>query len=161
MASDYEEGERPMESNESEVSGGVADAVARSWSAVDHSDGSQIHEGYLPGAVFSTPAVRLEGHEQLQAGHLARHANGRRLSRHLISNLIVQHASDGTARATYVVTLYSGTGQPPQELTGAQAVCDLVDHWTKTAEGWKIASRELTPVFVSADNDSVMLGGAR
>ena len=134
-------------------------AVHRSWRLVDQTDGSTVHEGYADGAVFATPAVQLTGRDEIAAGHRARHASGPRLSRHIVSNLDVE--SDGS-RATvgYVLTLFSGKGSAPMRLANPQAVCDVEDRWVKVGDDWRIARRELIPIFISDDNDSVMLGRA-
>lgn len=137
----------------------IEHAVHHSWNIVDRTDGSTVHQGYAENAVFVTPAKTLSGRSEIAAGHLARHANGPRLSRHIVSNLEVRR--DGAhATADYVLTLFSGTGSAPLRLTSAQAVCDVEDHWERVAGEWMIARRELIPIFISEDNDSAMLGRA-
>lgn len=138
----------------------VREAIVRSWWAVDATDGSRVHEHYSPDGVFQTPAVRLAGAQELDAGHRARHAGRARLSRHLLSNLTID-AERATSRAHYVVTLFSANGAAPQPLTHPQAICDIADTLVLLDGKWLIKERTLQPVFIADDNDSIMLGRSR
>lgn len=137
----------------------VQQAVVSSWRAIDCTDGARAHRHYISDGVFITPTVTLSGHEELKAGHLARHSNGVRISRHLIANLLIT-GGDREAVADYTVTLYSGMGEAPQVLTGVKAVVDVRDEFVAAEGEWLIKTRTLAPVFISEDNDSIMLGRA-
>lgn len=55
------------------------------------------------------------------------------------------------------MTLYAGNGVAPLTLESPSAIC-VVDEFTRASGGWLIERRVLTPVFVAASNDSVLLG---
>ena len=101
-----------------------------------------------------------QGRAEIAAGYARRHANGPRVSRHLVSNAVV--AVDGArASALYVLSLYAGTGRAPLEVDSPSAICDVEDGFELVDGTWLIARRELTAVFVAAGNDSVMLRSSR
>lgn len=138
--------------------GAVADAIVRSWRNVDVDAGRGAEALYTVDGTFVTPAMSLTGRAEIAAGHKARTAGSPRLSRHVVSNMIIEIDAD-TAGAMYTLTVYSADGTPPLELKGASAVCDLFDTMRYVDGAWLIARREIVPVFVAPHNDSVMLRG--
>ncbi len=99
----------------------------------------------------------MRGREQIAAGYARRQANGPRLSRHLVSNLVTETGQTGRVTATYVVSLFAGNGVAPLEVGSPSAICDVRDELVLADGSWLIAHRRLTAVFVAASNDSIML----
>lgn len=137
----------------------VTDAVVRSWRNVDIEGGEGAELYYAVDAEFTTPAVSLLGRPDIKEGHAARTASAPRLSRHVVSNLLVDDTGDGRAEARYTLTVYGADGTAPIELKGASAVCDLHDSMSFIDGAWLIVRREIVPVFVAPHNDSIMLRG--
>jgi hypothetical protein len=70
-----------------------------------------------------------------------------RITRHLVSNILVELDTDTSARALSYVTLWSGSAGDPAGPFGRpaqprQAVGEFVDTFAWTHEGWRISSRE-------------------
>jgi uncharacterized protein (TIGR02246 family) len=90
----------------------------------------------------------IRGRDALRA--YIRGRPGRTLTRHLITNLLVNVASDTAATGiAYAVVFrdrdYDGSGSAPMRAPGG--VVEYHDEFTRTAEGWKIKSRRTIPVF--------------
>ncbi|WP_406033184.1 nuclear transport factor 2 family protein [Nocardioides sp. NBC_00163] len=135
----------------------VRDLIINTWWNVDHEAAVGGERYFTPDGVCQMPAITMTGREEIAAGYAKRQAAGARLSRHLVTNLVVQHQDDLRARARYVLTLYAGRGRQPGVLTEPQAVVDVVDECVRDDGRWLIEYRLLTSVFISASNDSVML----
>jgi SnoaL-like domain len=136
----------------------VVEAVHRSWWNVDRDVGIGSELLYTMDGICVMPALTMRGREEIAAGYTKRQANGPRLSRHLVSNLVAV-IGDEHASAIYVLSLFAGNGVAPLEVDSPSAICDVEDRFVRTDDGWLIEYRELTVVFVAARNDSVMLRG--
>jgi hypothetical protein len=135
----------------------VVEAVHRSWWNVDQDLGTGSELLYTEDGICDMPALRMRGREQIAAGYARRQANGPRLSRHLVSNLVTETGQTGQVTATYVVSLFAGNGVAPLEVGSPSAICDVHDELVLADGSWLIAHRRLTAVFVAASNDSIML----
>jgi hypothetical protein len=140
------------------VASKIAAAVHASWWTVDHSGGAGSEDQYTEDGVCIMPALVMRGRAEIARGYATRLEAGPRLSRHLVSNLTFAADGDGTMTANYVVTLYAGNGFAPLELRSPSAVCDVYDEFALVNGEWLITRRVVEPVFVAADNDSVLLG---
>lgn len=136
----------------------ITQAVHRSWWNVDRSAGIGSELLYTEDGVCAMPALTMTGRGEIAHGYAARQANGPRLSRHLVSNLVTDTHDHTQVTATYVLTLFAGNGVAPMELDSPQAICDVTDVFARTGDSWLISHRRLDTVFVAADNDSVLLG---
>lgn len=136
----------------------ITQAVYRSWWNVDRDLGIGSELLYTEDGVCVMPALTMTGRAEIADGYAARQANGPRLSRHLVSNLVSDIVDDDHITATYVLTLYARNGVAPSTLDSASAICDVVDDFVRRRNGWLIERRVLEPVFVAAENDSVLLG---
>ena len=135
----------------------VQELVIGSWWNIDHEAGVGGEQLFTPGGVCQMPALTMSGRQEIGAGYARRQEAGARISRHLVTNLLVDVASDDEAVARYVVVLYAARGKFPATLTEPQALVDVVDDCVRTDEGWRIRHRRLATVFLSDANDSVML----
>ena len=141
---------------DADIGRGVERFVLRSWRNVDFERGVGAELFYLPDGVFVVPARTMRGRDEIAAGHAARVSGAPRLSRHVVSNLLVEPAGDGLTVAHYVVTVNAGNGAAPLTFPGPQAVCDVRDDLALGDDGWSIARRDLRAIFISPDNDSVL-----
>ena len=135
----------------------VSELVLRSWWNIDREAGIGGEEFFAPDGVCEMPARRMSGRAQIAEGYAARRVAGNRLSRHLVTNLLVEAAPSGRIEASYVLVLHAGIGTAPLPLRPPQAVCDVVDRFVRCEDGLLIADRRLEAVFVDEDTDSVML----
>jgi SnoaL-like domain len=135
----------------------IVEAVHRSWWSVDRDFGSGSELHFTDDGECLMPALAMRGRSEIATGYAKRQANGPRLSRHLVSNLVVDVHAAGRASATYVVALFAGNGSAPLAVDSPSAICDVHDEYALDNGRWLIARRELAAVFVSPTNDSVML----
>ena len=133
----------------------ATDAVHRSWWNVDADFGAGAELLYAEDGVCVMPTMTMRGRDEIAAGYAARQANGPRLSRHLVSNLVVDDET-GHITARYVLSLFAVNGLAPQAADSPQAICDVVDTFVEDGS-WLVQHRELTTIFVSPTTDSVML----
>ena len=136
----------------------VIEAVHRSWWNVDRDLGIGSELLYTEDGVCVMPALTMRGRAEIATGYAKRQANGPRLSRHLVSNAVAEVDGE-SAGVRYVLSLFAAGGVAPLEVDSPSAICDVEDRFVLTTGGWLIEHRELTPVFVAASNDSVMLRG--
>ena len=155
MSSDPPHGPATAESNRHTE---ITQAVYRSWWNVDRAAGVGSELLYTEDGVCVMPALTMTGRDEIVRGYAARQAHGPRLSRHLVSNLVTDHHDDDRVTATYALTLFARNGVAPQELESPSAICDVVDDFIRTGDGWLIRQRVLEAVFVAPENDSVLLG---
>jgi 3-phenylpropionate/cinnamic acid dioxygenase small subunit len=87
--------------------------------------------------------VRVVGHESLRADRLERRARGVQgpgtPNRHVITTLAVDVGDDDTARTDSYFLLMADTTSDPRIRT----VGHYLDHFVRTAEGWKLTSRQI------------------
>lgn len=135
----------------------ISKAVYESWWTVDADFGDKAELHFTQDGVCVMPAMTMKGHAEIARGYAARQTNGPRLSRHLVSNLVVTVRDDDRHQAQYALTLYAQSGLSPQPLGPPTAICDVIDTFSFTEERWLISSRILQPIFIAEHNDSVML----
>lgn len=88
----------------------------------------------------------LAGHDDLRA-FFAKRAEGGRLSRHLMSSLMVERTGPDTARGESKWLVFAGQLPAPAPGTSPYVVADVEDDYLLTEAGWKISHRTITPVF--------------
>jgi len=137
----------------------IVEAVHRSWWNVDRELGVGGELLFVENGICVMPALLMRGRDEIAAGYAKRQADGPRLSRHLVSNLVAAITDDDRASATYSLSLYAGNGVAPLEVASPSAICDVEDRFVLTYNGWLIERRQLTAVFVAPGSDSIMLHG--
>lgn len=93
---------------------------------------------------------QLRGRAQMTEFFQARAAAGR-ISRHLYSGLRVNFTGPDTAEATSVWLTFAGEGALPVTPAEPFLVADALDTYRREAEGWRIATRQIRPVFRNPD----------
>lgn len=131
--------------------------VLRTWWNIDHEDGGGGERFFAPDGVCQMPAMTMSGRQEIADGYAARRAAGNRVSRHLVSNLLVEAPIELRVEARYTLVLHAGAGPTPLPLRLPQAVCDVVDRLIRSEDGFLIEHRRLEAVFIAEDTDSVML----
>jgi hypothetical protein len=132
---------------------------ARYWYDVDYNDGSNAHTYYTPDGVFTVGDNTFRGRDQIQQFYAWRCQRGvatvrsLRTTRHLISNLLVEPASPGEARAFGVISFHEASGRAPvKESKPPILVVDIVNVCTlDEGDQWRFKSHVLRPVFMGDD----------
>lgn len=93
---------------------------------------------------------QLKGLGDLQRFFTERAAGGR-VSRHMYSGIAIDFigADEATGIATWLT--FAGSGPLPINSAAPFLVADIADVYRRTASGWKIARRTITPVFRNPD----------
>jgi hypothetical protein len=132
---------------------------ARYWHDVDLNGGGNAHSFYTADGLFAVGDNEFRGREQIRQFYAWRAQRGLatvrslRTTRHLISNLWVERASVGEAKAFGVISFYEASGRPPvKESPPPILVADLVNVCALDEDGaWRFKSHLLRPVFMGAD----------
>lgn len=98
------------------------------------------------------PANFVEGRSNLLASLKARPKD--RLTRHLVTNVLIEVTSPTTARGFSYVTQYAGTTDKPAATHGwranpSQLVGEYADDYVLTPDGWKIRQRSGKLIFTT------------
>jgi hypothetical protein len=125
---------------------GEIEAVLMEWSwLIDHGRAQEAAVLFTRDAEQSIAGVTASGIEAIAQGLKRRAEMTGRTSRHVISNLRSSVSSDATVDATWILTLYrSDDADKPAK---PMMVNDVQDTFRKEADGWKISSRKIVPVF--------------
>lgn len=117
---------------------------------VDHRDYERVVELFTSDCIVERPGARFEGHSGLREMLDARPTDIQTL--HVFSNLRLIATSPETTSGKYYFTLYTAPGefdpggaalsQNQPTMTGA-----IFDQFTRTANGWRIASRLARIIF--------------
>ena len=122
------------------------EAVLVEWSwLIDHGRAEEAAVLFTPDAEQSIAGVTARGIEAIAQGLKRRAGMTGRTSRHVISNLKLSMSSDTTVAANWILTLYRSddANKPARPVL----VGDVEDVFRKQADGWKISSRKIVPVF--------------
>ncbi len=112
-------------------------------------------------ALFSDDAVMdrdgevFRGIAALRQAYAQRPAS--RITRHVLSNIVVQLDGTDQAQVSSYVTVYRhmrepGEGGPPYRMPGADVLGEYQDRLVHTAAGWRLVSRITRTVFQFRDS---------
>lgn len=135
--------------------------VTEYWAELDSNRARAMADFYLDDCSFSAgrsysgngkEGVRkfYEERAKLVAGE----KDGIRTTRHVYANFGVSFEVDGTALVQFVLTNYSGGGNPPiTAFAGPSMVAEVTLKCRRGAQGdWKIASFRGTPLFIANED---------
>ena len=122
------------------------ESVLTEWSwLIDHGRAQEASVLFAHDAEQSIAGVTASGIEAIAQGLKRRADMTGRTSRHVISNLRLSMSSEATVEAAWILTLYrSDDANKPAK---PMMVNDVQDIFRKEADGWKIRSRKIVPVF--------------
>jgi ketosteroid isomerase-like protein len=118
---------------------------------VDHGQAEQVADLFTEDGVWKSPEVTMEGREQVRKGFGQRQANAGRMSRHVCNNLLLDVIDEDHAEGTVYLTLYRHDGPEGRRLSPleqAEMVGEYRDKFVRTADGWRIAHREIEISFL-------------
>lgn len=114
---------------------------------LDHDDVPGLLELFTADAVYISGARRAAGRAELEAYFRARTAKGPRTARHMYSGLRIRFDDINAAHSTSTWLSFVRDGEPPIPSVEPFMVADFVDRYAHTADGWRILSRQIIPVF--------------
>jgi uncharacterized protein (TIGR02246 family) len=129
--------------------------VIQSVAHVDRGEPAALAALFAPDGVLVRPGgASLLGRAAIQAAYEQRPVE--RITRHLVSNTLVEVVSPTEARAESQVLLWTGSaadvaGPRGRPASGGPVVGAFDDRFVKTGEGWRIASRVASFVLHAAD----------
>lgn len=129
--------------------------VLRAARCVDAHDAAGLARLFAADGVLVRPnAQPLQGRDAIQAVYAQRPAE--RITRHLVTNTLVEVESPASARALSYVLLWSGSTADPDGPQGRRAhgwplVGEFDDRFVLEAEGWRIGHRDARFVLHAAD----------
>lgn len=127
----------------------ITDLVHQFFWLVDHGRADETGALFAPTAALtfapgSPKPGTLEGPAIAEAMK-ARAAQREITTRHVLSNITLTPRPDGQVEGYLLLTLFrASAANPPPD---PAAVADIEDVYVKTAEGWRIARRVITPIF--------------
>ena len=127
------------------VESACRELIHRGAAAVDGNDAAAFAALFTADGVLERPSgAALHGREAIRGAYASRPAD--RITRHVVTNILVEPIDAGRARATSTVLLWSGTtkdasgpyGRPAEP---RQVLGEFHDNLVQTDEGWRIANR--------------------
>lgn len=128
--------------------------VTALWFDIDHSGGAAAAGFFTGDAELTFSRRTFRGTDEIKGVYRDRAARGPRVSRHLMSNLHVQHEQPGLVEAVSVLVLHAQDGVPPVPTTVPVLVADVFDRFVRVdqpdseARRWLIASRRIENRFL-------------
>lgn len=129
--------------------------VLRAAERADGHDAAGLAALFAPDGVLRRPTGQpLAGRAAIEAAYAQRPRE--RLTRHLVTNTLVEVESPARATARSRVLLWAGStedaeGPQGRPLRGPQLVGEFADRFVLTDEGWRFASRDASFVLHSSD----------
>jgi len=127
--------------------------VLRAAERADAHDPTGLAALFLPDGVLRRPGGgALVGRAAIEQAYAQRPST--RITRHLVTNTLVEVASATEASARSRVMLWAGStddadGPQGRPLRGPQLVGEFADRFTLSAEGWRFASRDASFVLAA------------
>ncbi len=112
----------------------IIEALARFAAGLDRKDWDVLREILLPDAF----AYGSRGREEAVAT-VRRHLGGCGPTQHLLGNHRVEVDGDRARSLTYARVYHQGAGE--REGDFYECFGEYEDHWTRTAQGWRLARR--------------------
>jgi len=128
--------------------------VLRSVECTDAHDAAGLAALFAPDGVLRRPTGQpLVGRAAIEAAYAQRPRE--RITRHLVTNTLVEVESATSAAARSRVLLWAGStedadGPQGRPLRGPQLVGEFDDRFVLTGEGWRFASRDASFVLHAA-----------
>ncbi|MDT7696965.1 MAG: hypothetical protein QOI75_6332 [Pseudonocardiales bacterium] len=126
--------------------------VTALWFEIDHGDGSGASAFFTPDAVLRFIDRSFRGTAEIDAVYRARTERGRRVSRHLVTNLHVVRADEASASVISALILFADDGDPPRPTVAPLMIADVVDEFVRTGDRWLISSRHVREMFRAPDS---------
>lgn len=129
-----------------EIERACRELVLRAARCADTGDAAGLARLFTQDGTLVRPnAQPLQGRAAIEAAYAQRPTD--RLTRHLITNTLVEIESPGSARALSYVLLWTGSSAPPDTQHGRpaharQLIGEFDDRFALGPEGWRIQRRD-------------------
>jgi hypothetical protein len=130
----------------------LLDVVTRLWFEVDHLAGARASSFFTPDATLTFDQRTFTGTAEIDAVYAARAARGSRVSRHLVTNLVVVRSDAAFASTVSTMLLFAQDGEAPHLTTAPAAVGDVLDELVLRDGRWLIAARTIRMLFLASDD---------
>jgi len=120
----------------------IAQLLSETFAWIDHGEADRVPKLCANGFALHAPGIdlSLEQFEQTMIDRVA----ARYETRHQWSNLRVLHYNGDAVDVAFVVCVHRR--DEGAEVT-TRMIADFDDRWTKTPDGWRLASRTITPAL--------------
>jgi SnoaL-like domain len=127
--------------------------IIATWYDIDVGDSTKIQDYFTPdGRLIFNDREPIVGRQAIRDGYQARLAAGERLSRHVISNVIVISSEPNRVTTLCCLRLYAGDGKAPLPHPEPISVTDQFDTFVRGEDGvWLIEERRLSNLFSDPD----------
>lgn len=130
----------------------MLDVVTRLWFEIDHAAGARASSFFTPDAILTFDQRTFTGTAEIDAVYATRAARGARVSRHLVTNLVVVRSDAASASTVSSMLLFAQDGEAPHLTTEPAAVGDVLDELVLRDGRWLIASRTIRMLFLASDD---------
>lgn len=121
------------------------------WHDVDTKHGANAHLAFTERGVFATSLREYSGREAIQEFYRARHGKGHRVSRHLVTNLLMEVIEPERRNWRWILILHAAVGEAILPSEPAIMIADVEDEAVHDNDGvWRLKSRRITPQFKSS-----------
>jgi hypothetical protein len=119
------------------------------WRDVNLNEARRAHEFYIETGLFAVGETQHQGRDAIRDFYSWRRSRGARISRHIVANFLVEEdATDISAVASGLISLYAADGVPIKDSQPPTMVADLRSECLRGSDGvWRYASHVLTPIF--------------
>ncbi|MCR2764018.1 nuclear transport factor 2 family protein [Microbacterium sp. zg.B48] len=128
-----------------EARGAIGDLNARFAWALDLHDFEALRSILTPDVHYVSVGREFHDVESTIASFRARTAT--RMTRHGLGNLLLESVADDQVRGRSSWHTFASNDDPPGPGVALFMVADFADLYRRTAQGWRIAERIITPVF--------------
>ena len=122
--------------------------ITRYTHLVDEGHASEVADLFTAEGVWASPEARLEGRDAIRAAFLRREQSRRR-SRHVCTNVAIDVTDEDNAAGLCYLTLFRTDAEAtPARGTAPDLIGVYRDHFVRTEDGWRFASRLTEVSFV-------------
>ena len=117
--------------------------------AVDGKDYDSFADQFSEDAILELGPTKVQGRSEIRDFITKRPDDA--VSKHVFTNILIDVESDNSASGVTYLVLYKGqspNGNPITSIPNPALVGHYEDHFVRTGDGWKIASRKLQMAFV-------------
>ena len=126
--------------------------IAEYCQLVDFGNASAIADLFTADGSWTGPGVSMVGRDEIRAGFLRRQAVARRQSRHLCTNVLIRVEGDEATGLCYLLNFRhdssTGVAELPAPSGFPKYVGEYHDHFVRTPDGWRFATRRFDLAFL-------------
>jgi ketosteroid isomerase-like protein len=118
------------------------------WWDVDRNEAKNALDFYTDDCVYLMCDQQMKGHSAIEAYYRFREARGRRLVRHVLTNVRVRITTEDCATVDGVLSVYANDGVPVLPSAPPIMVADTECEFMLGADGkWRMRTHQITALF--------------